>query len=132
MSFDVPPPHSELRRLEPLVGSWRAEEETEYDTRFGDEPAQKGINYWGYDSDEARYRIVFFSNNGPFSEEGNQYFGRLDDGGLVFEGPARFRYGLGEDGRVAVNPDGTISVDWWLRDERGDWRPWMGNTFEKS
>ena len=83
MSFDVPPPHPELRRLEPLVGSWRAEEQTEasalgpgvpvtsresfawldggyflvstYETRFGGEPAQKGVNYWGYDSEAGRY-----------------------------------------------------------------------------
>ena len=71
MSFDVPPPAPELRRLEPLIGSWRVEEETEpsvlgpcatvtskesfewldggyflvstHETKFGDEPAQKGV-----------------------------------------------------------------------------------------
>jgi hypothetical protein len=32
---------------------------------------------------------------------------------------------------VRTNPDGTITVDWWLRDERGDWQPWMRNTFER-
>jgi hypothetical protein len=32
---------------------------------------------------------------------------------------------------VRVNPDGTITVQWWLRDETGDWKPWMKNTFEK-
>jgi len=159
VSFDVPPPHPELARLEPLLGRWRTEEKTEpsvlgpgvpvtsnesfywldggyflvstYETKFGDEPVQKGVNYWGYDADPGRYRIVFFSNNGPFSEEGNQYFGRIEDGGLVFEGPARFRYELDEDGRVRVNPAGTITVQWWLRDETGDWKPWMKNTFEK-
>ena len=112
MSFDVPRQHlrHEVRR------------------RAGAE----GHQLLGIRLGRGPLRIVFFSNNGPFSEEGNQYFGRLDAGGLVFEGPARFRYGLGEDGRIAVNPDGTISVDWWLRDERGDWRPWMKNTFEKS
>jgi hypothetical protein len=30
-----------------------------------------------------------------------------------------------------VNPDGTISVAWWLRDENGEWNPWMDNTFTK-
>ena len=129
MAFDVPPPHPELRRLEPLVGGWRAEEQTEASV-LG--PGVPVTSRWGYDSDEDRYRIVFFSNNGPFSEDGNQYFGRLDDGGLVFEGPARFRYELSDDGQIAVNADGTISVDWWLRDERGDWQPWMRNTFERS
>jgi hypothetical protein len=159
VSFDVPPPHPELSRLEPLLGRWRTEGKTEpsvlgpgvpvtsdesfywldggyflvstYETKFGDEPVQKGVNYWGYDADPSRYRIVFFSNNGPFSADGNQYFGRIEDGGLVFEGPARFRYELDEDGRVRVNPDGTITVQWWLRDENGDWKPWMQNTFEE-
>jgi hypothetical protein len=71
--FEVPPPDPELRRLEPLVGTWRAKEQTEstilgpgvtvtneesfhwldgdyflvstYHTVFGNEPAQTGINY---------------------------------------------------------------------------------------
>jgi hypothetical protein len=30
-----------------------------------------------------------------------------------------------------VNPDGTTSVAWWLRDEDGDWKPWMNNTFTR-
>jgi hypothetical protein len=30
-----------------------------------------------------------------------------------------------------VNSDGTISVAWWLRDEDGEWRSWMDNTFTK-
>jgi hypothetical protein len=28
-----------------------------------------------------------------------------------------------------VNPDGTLSVAWWLRDEEAKWKPWMNNTF---
>ena len=103
--FDVPPPDPELRRLEPLVGTWRAEDHTqdsvygpgvavrnvetfrwleggyflvqEYETVFGDEPAQKGINYWYYDSEAERFRIIFFSNNGPFTEDGNRYQGKV-------------------------------------------------------
>jgi hypothetical protein len=157
--FAVPPPDPELRRLEPLLGTWRAEERTEdsvlgpgvpvtsnesfhwleggyflvstYETVFGDEPAQTGVNYWGYDSDAGKFRIIFFSNNGPFSEEGNRYQGQVADGSLTFEGPARFQYGLDDDGKVKLNPDGTLSVAWWLRDENGDWKPWMNNTFTK-
>jgi hypothetical protein len=157
--FAAPPPDPELRRLEPLVGTWRAEEHTEesvlgpgvpvrstesfhwleggyflvstYETVFGDEPAQKGVNYWGYDSEAGRFHIVFFSNNGPFSEEGNQYHGEVADGTLTFEGPARFRYELDDEGKVKLNPDGTLSVAWWLRDENGDWQPWMNNTFRR-
>jgi hypothetical protein len=27
----------------------------------------------------------------------------------------------------ARRDDGTISVSWWLRDEDGEWQPWMDN-----
>jgi hypothetical protein len=81
----VPPPDPELRRLEPLVGSWEAEDQTEttvigpgvpvrnkesfywleggyflvstYHTVFSDEPAQTGVNYWYYDSADKKFRI---------------------------------------------------------------------------
>lgn len=158
-SIAVPPPDPELQRLEPLLGTWRAEERTQpsvlgpgvrvtstetyrwldggyflvstYETVFGDEPAEKGVNYWRYDSDAGRFRIVFFSNNGPFTEEGNRYEGAVADGRLTFEGPARFEYELDADGRIKVGADGAISVAWWLRDERGDWQAWMTNTFAR-
>jgi hypothetical protein len=159
-AFAAPPPDRELKRLEPLLGTWKSEDHTldsgggpgvlvtstetfrwldggyflvqDYDTTFGDEPTQKGVNYWFYDSEAGGFRIIFFSNNGPFSETGNRYSGRLEDGTLVFEGPARFQYDLDEHGRIRVGPDGTISVSWWLRDEAGDWQPWMTNTFHRS
>jgi hypothetical protein len=157
--FAAPPPDPELGRLEPLAGRWRAEGHTEdsvfgpgvpvasnesfywldggyflvssYETVFGDEPAQRGINYWGYDSDATRFRIIFFSNNGPFTEDGNRYQGEVEGRSLTFEGPARFRYELDETGRIALNDDGTLSVAWWLRDENGEWQPWMNNTFTR-
>ena len=103
--MSAPPPDPELKRLEPLLGTWRTEERTRpsvlgpgvpvtstetfrwldggyflvstYETAFGDEPVQKGVNYWGYDAAAQRFRIVFFSNNGPFSEAGNRYAGRV-------------------------------------------------------
>jgi Protein of unknown function (DUF1579) len=158
-AFAAPPPDPELRRLEPLVGRWRAEEQTNdsvlgpgvpvastesfywldggyflvstYDTVFGDEPAQSGVNYWGYDSEAKRFRIIFFSNNGPFSEDGNSYQGEVAGRTLTFEGPARFRYELDDEGRIKLNRDGTLSVAWWLRDANGEWQPWMNNTFTK-
>ena len=102
-----------------------------YDTTFGDEPAQRGVNYWGYDSDAGRFRIIFFSNNGPYTEDGNRYAGIVEDDTLTFEGPARFQYRLDESGKILVNDDGTISVAWWLRDENGEWQPWMDNRFER-
>jgi Protein of unknown function (DUF1579) len=155
----TPPPDPELKRLAPLLGTWRSEEYTRdsvlgpgvpvvsdesfewldggyfmvstYDTKFGDEPAQRGVNYWGYDSDVGRFRIIFFSNNGPYADDGNRYEGVVEDGTLTFEGPARFQYRLDESGRVLVNDDGTISVAWWLRDEGGEWQPWMDNRFSR-
>ena len=157
--LEVPPPDPELKRLEPLLGTWRAEERTRnsvlgpgvpttstetfswleggyflvstYETIFGDEPAQIGVNYWGYDSEAKRFRIIFFSNNGPFTEEGSRYEGEMADGRLTFVGPARFQYELADDGTIAVNADGTISVAWWLRDEDGQWEPWMRNIFTR-
>jgi Protein of unknown function (DUF1579) len=158
-AFAAPPPDPELRRLEPLLGTWRAEDRTgdsvigpgvpvvseesyhwleggyflvsSYETVFGDEPAQKGVNYWGYDSEAGEFFIIFFSNNGPFTDEGNRYRGTVAGGTLTFEGPARFQYELDEGGRIRLGPGGTVSVAWWLRDEGGEWRPWMYNTFRK-
>ena len=158
--FEAPLPDPELRRLEPLLGTWRAEDRTRdsvlgpgvpvtstesfhwleggyflvqtYETVFGDQPAQKGINYWYYDSDAERFRIIFFSNNGPFSEDGNRYQGEVAGRTLAFDGPARFQYELDETGRIKRNADGTVSVAWWLRDETGNWRPWMNNTFTRA
>jgi hypothetical protein len=159
-AFAAPPPDPELKRLEPLLGTWRTEDHTlngvfgpgvpvrsmetfrwldggyflvqEYETTFGDQPAQKGVNYWFYDSDAGMFRIIFFSNNGPYSEAGNRYSGGVEDGRLTLEGPARFQYELDDDGRISTDPDGTISVSWWLRDETGDWQPWMTNTFHPN
>ena len=78
-----------------------------------------------------RFRIIFFSNNGPFTDEGNRYEGKVDGDKLTFEGPARYQYDLDDEGRIRANADGTISVAWWLRDDTGVWRPWMNNTFRR-
>ena len=158
-AFAVQPPDPELQRLEPLLGTWKTEDHTResvlgpgvpvtstetfywleggyflvstYETVFGDEPPQKGVNYWGYQSEAKKFRIIFFSNNGPFSEEGNRYQGEVAGRTLTFEGPARFQYELDDEGKVKLNPDGTLSVAWWLRDENGEWKPWMHNTFTR-
>jgi hypothetical protein len=90
-----------------------------------------GVNYWGYDAAAKSFRIIFFSNNGPFTEEGNRYEGTLSGDTLTFEGPARFRYELDDDGRIRTNADGTVSVAWWLQDDTGNWQPWMNNTFTR-
>jgi hypothetical protein len=153
------PPGPELRRLDPLIGTWQAKDHTQdsilgpgvpvtnfeefywleggyflvqtYDTTFGDEPAQKGVNYWFLDRETKKFRIIFFSNNGPFTEEGNQYQGEIANSKLTFTGPARFQYELDADGRIKVNPDGTITVTWWLRDGDGNWQRWMNNISTK-
>jgi hypothetical protein len=155
----VAQPDPELKRLEPLLGRWSTSAQTEdtilgpgvpvtsveeffwleggyflvqtYETVFGDEPPQAGVNYWYFDPKTGKFRIIFFSNNGPYSEEGNRYTGTVDRATLTFEGPARFQYRLDDEGKVEKNPDGTISVVWWLRDEHGDWQQWMTNTFSR-
>ena len=158
-AFDAPPPDPELQRLAPLLGTWTTQDHTqdtvygpgvpvtstetfrwldggyflvqEYETTFGEEPTQRGMVYWGYDAEAGRFRLFFFSNNGPFTEEGNRYEGRVADGRLTFIGPARYQYELDEQGKITTNPDGTISVAWWVRDQQGKWQPWMDNTFRK-
>jgi hypothetical protein len=56
----------------------------------------------------------------------------VGDGVLTGVGPARFQYRLDDAGHIAVNADGTISVAWWIRDDTGEWQPWMTNTFSKE
>ena len=157
---DPPPPDPELRRLDPLIGTWTAANHTrdsvlgrgvpvtstetfrwldggyflvqEYETVFGDEPAQRGINFWCYDSESRRFRIMFFSNNGPFTEEGNRYEGVVAGGRVTFVGPARFQYALDENGMIQTNSDGTLSVEWWLRDASGGWQRWMHKHVHKD
>jgi hypothetical protein len=158
--FAIAPPDPELKRLLPLLGAWRSQAHTRdsvlgpgvpvtstetfhwleggyflvqaYNTVFGDDPAQKGVNYWYFDAAAGRFRIIFFSNNGNFTEDGNRYEGEIADGKLTFQGPARFQYELDDDGKVKLNADGTVSVEWWLRGEDGEWRPWMSNTFSRT
>jgi hypothetical protein len=89
------------------------------------------VNYWYYDSGAEKFHIIFFSNNGPFTEEGNRYEGKVADNGLRFVGPARFQYELDAEGKIKTNADGTSSVAWWLRDEKGEWQPWMDLTHRK-
>jgi hypothetical protein len=91
-----------------------------------------GRQLLGYDSEAKKFRIIFFSSNGPFTEEGSRYEGDVAEDTLTFEGPARFQYELDDDGAIRSNPDGTITVAWWLRAGDGEWQPWMNNTFTKA
>jgi Protein of unknown function (DUF1579) len=158
--FGAPLPSPELRRLEPLLGKWQTTARTQasvfgpgvpvtsneefywleggyflvqtYETTFGDEPAQKGINYWFYDADARTFRIIFFSNNGSFTEEGNRYEGEAADGTLTLTGPSRFQYDLDAAGNVRKNDDGSVLIKWWLRDHAGQFQPWMDNLFRPA
>jgi hypothetical protein len=76
------------------------------------------FKYWGYDSESKKFRIIFFSNNGSFTEEGNRSEGVVSEDKLTFEGPARFQYTLNPDGKVKINADGTLTVSWWMRERR--------------
>jgi len=157
----LPTPDPALRRLDFLVGSWKvdgatypsSDEETmpvtgtysfewlhggfflvqRWDNLFGspsDDPAQelpggpvqKGIMFYGYDAPTKKYRTHFFDGNGPF-HEGSMYEGEVVDGNLRFTGPARFT--------VIANEDGTITNEWELRDESGDFVPWMRSTLTR-
>jgi hypothetical protein len=159
-TFVAPPPSPEIKRLDPLIGRWRTRAQTSdsifgpgvpvtsleefywleggyflvqtYHTVFGHEPAQTGVNYWFYDADAKKFRIIFFSNNGPFTEDGNRYEGEIEGRTLTFVGPARFQYDLDATGKVKVNGDGTVTVRWWLRDESGEFKPWMNNEFRRE
>jgi hypothetical protein len=114
--FGAPMPSPELRRLEPLLGKWQTTARTQASGfrpaipvtsieefywleggyflvqtyEIGDELAQKGVTYWFYDAHAGNFHIIFFSNNGPFTEQGNRYEGEVVDGTLRFMGPARF------------------------------------------
>lgn len=158
-AYQPPPPDPELQRLTPLIGTWKAKDQTEdsilgpgvtvestesyewldggyflvstYVTVFGNEPPQTGVMYWGYDSETKQFHNRFFSNNGPYEKSGNEYIGVVANGKLTFTGPARFQYELDDDGKIKLNPDGTLSVAWWLRDDEGNWQPWMNNRFTR-
>ena len=71
--------------------------------------------FYGFDASTGKYRTHFFDGNGPF-HEGSMYEGEVVDGNLVFTGPARFT--------LVENRDGTVTNDWELRDDNGNWTPW--------
>jgi Protein of unknown function (DUF1579) len=146
MNFELQPPDKELQRLSPLIGKWTTTEKTQdsilgsgltvhsveefywldggyflvstYHTVFGKEPAQTGIMYWGYDADKGQFHNRFFSNNGAYTTEGNEYQGKVEGNKLTFVGPAKFQYELDHEGKIQLNPDGSITVIWWLQNEK--------------
>lgn len=151
-------PHPELRRLDPLLGTWTARDravdgpggpnalveleesfrwleggyflESRYRVVFGDLPASFGVMYWGYDVAAGLFRQIYFNDQGPFDEEPSRYTGVVADGALTFTGPARVRYPLGDDGRIKA--DGTIDAKWWLPDGAGGWSPWRDVHYHRA
>ena len=159
-SQQAPSPDPELRRLEPLLGTWdavgqsvdslagaagtvRATETFEWLTggyflvshyritwNYSRAP-NYGVMYWGYDSPAKKFLTHFFNDQGPYDEAGSTYEGVAADGKLTFTGPARFQYELDADGKIKMNPDGTITVNWWLRDTQGVWKFWRNAIYTK-
>jgi hypothetical protein len=106
---DVPPPDPELQRLQPLLGTWRSNDHTTdsvlgpgvpvtsvetfhwlegnyflvqtYETVFGAEPAQKGINYWGYDSEARKSGSSSSATTAPSPSTATATKGKLPTGG---------------------------------------------------
>lgn len=52
------------------------------------------------------------------------YEGEVVDGNLRFTGPARFT--------LLENPDWTVTNDWELRGDDGEWRPWRHTTMTRA
>ena len=161
VSAPHPPPHPALLCLTPLVGSWTSTHttvdgpagpplqirlaesfrwleggyflESHFRIHFGaDSPPSHGVMYWFYEPGADRFRTIYFNDEGNFDERDSRYVGIVEDDALVFTGPARFRLRLDTTGQVAVNDDGTIDVDWWLRDGSGSWAPWRSVSYHPA
>ena len=154
-------PDPALRRLDFLVGTWKVEGETapdfsgpamrststetfewlhggfflvhRWNAVFGDTKSyagpelpggaiQKGIMFYGFDATTRRFRTHFFDGNGPF-HDGSMYEGEVIGGNLRFTGPARFT--------LIENEDGTVTNDWELLDDEGEWMPWRHTTMTR-
>ena len=157
-SYTLPPPHPELRRLDPLVGNWRGagrtiggpfgpEMDVEGTERFrwlkggyflvseyrvswgGSQPPDEGVMYWGYDERLGSFKNYFFNDQGPYDPELSSYEGVVEGQHLTFTGPARFRLRLDDNGNVAIEADATINTEWFLRDADGTWEPWRHHRY---
>jgi hypothetical protein len=107
-------------------GAGRGARQT-FETVLGEGARSEGLNYWGYDSEAARFRMIFFSNSGPSPRKATATRGRVVEDTLTFHRTARFQHALSDEATIKTNRDGTVSVAWWLHD--GDWQPWTNNTF---
>ena len=105
-AFGSPPPHRELKRLEPLLGAWNAADRT-LDTFLG--PA---VPVWSAE----RFRWL---DGGYFLVQ--HYETSFGDEPTSWTTTARSRSTATARSRFS----------WWLRGEDGVWQPWMKNTFTK-
>jgi hypothetical protein len=96
---------------------------------FGDEPTQRDLNYWFYDAESRPVPDHLLQQQRSVLGGGQPLRGPCGGRQAHLRGPARFQYELDDDGDIKVAPDGTITVSWSLRDEAGEWQPWMTNTF---
>jgi hypothetical protein len=156
-SYDLPPPHPELRRLDPPVGDWRGagrivdgrlgpEMDVDGTERLwwlkggyslasaypiswgGSQPPDEGVMYWGRAEALGRFKTYYFNDQGPCDAELSSYEGVVDGQQLTFTGPALFPLRLDDSGNVAVD-DGTINAEWFPRDTDGQWQPWRHHLY---
>ena len=107
-SYELPPPHPELRRLDPLVGSWRGAGRTvggafgpeidiegteqfrwlkggyflvsEYRVSWADsQPPDEGVKYWGYDDSLGGFKTHYFNHQGTFDPQLSSCQGIIED-----------------------------------------------------
>jgi hypothetical protein len=92
-------------------------------TTPGNDPAQTAINYWPYDVEARKFRIIFFSNNGLFTEDGNRYEGEIANWKLTFTGPARFQYDLERSRQGERERGRKPMIRWRQRDRTRNFSP---------
>jgi hypothetical protein len=93
----------------------------------GSQPPDEGVMYWGYDEPRGRFKTYFFNDQGPYDSDLSSYEGEVVDNRLVFTGGARFSHALDPRRHVAINPDGSIDVEWFLRNAAGTGMPWRSH-----
>jgi Protein of unknown function (DUF1579) len=111
----VPAPDPELQRLAPLLGIWTSEDHTNdsmlgpgvpvtsvetfdwleggyflvhtYETVFGDAPAQKGVNYCGYDAEAKKFGSSSSATTARSPSKATATKGRSPTGGSPSRAP---------------------------------------------
>jgi hypothetical protein len=95
----------------------------------GNPPPDEGVMCWGYEERLGSFKTYFFNDQGPYDPELSSYEGVVEGQHLTLTGPARFRLRLDDNGNVAIDADGTINTEWFLRDADGTWEPWRHHRY---